>query len=170
LSDTSRAKSIQVKQLTGVEGLTCINFDEGTQRQGIALARASLPDSWPGEEDKKMGSLGMPEILLILVIALIIFGPRKLPELGKTLAQSLAQFRRASEDFKVHGRRGCDGTAGMRRRPAPVEHASSPTAETGAEDGETSAQKTFAHAGYRGGGHDCHHAETSLRNQTDCGN
>ena len=47
-----------------------------------------------------MGSLGMPEILLILVIALIIFGPRKLPELGKTLGQSLAQFRRASEDFK----------------------------------------------------------------------
>ncbi|HSB08001.1 MAG TPA: twin-arginine translocase TatA/TatE family subunit [Blastocatellia bacterium] len=47
-----------------------------------------------------MGSLGMPEILIILVIALIIFGPRKLPELGKTLGKSLAQFRRASEDFK----------------------------------------------------------------------
>ncbi len=47
-----------------------------------------------------MGSLGWPEILIILVIALIIFGPRKLPELGKTLGQSLAQFRRASEDFK----------------------------------------------------------------------
>jgi TatA/E family protein of Tat protein translocase len=47
-----------------------------------------------------MGSLGMPEILMILVIALIIFGPRKLPELGKTLGQSLAHFRKASEDFK----------------------------------------------------------------------
>jgi sec-independent protein translocase protein TatA len=47
-----------------------------------------------------MGSLGMPEILLILVVALIVFGPRKLPELGKSLGQSLAQFRRASEDFK----------------------------------------------------------------------
>ena len=47
-----------------------------------------------------MGSLGWPEILIILVIALIIFGPRKLPELGKTLGSSLAQFRRASEDFK----------------------------------------------------------------------
>jgi TatA/E family protein of Tat protein translocase len=42
----------------------------------------------------------MSEMLVILVIALIIFGPRKLPELGKTLGQSLAQFRRASEDFK----------------------------------------------------------------------
>jgi len=47
-----------------------------------------------------MGSLGMPEIMMILVIALIIFGPRKLPELGKSLGQSLAQFRKASEDFK----------------------------------------------------------------------
>jgi TatA/E family protein of Tat protein translocase len=47
-----------------------------------------------------MGNLGWPEIVIILVIALIVFGPRKLPELGKTLGQSLAQFRKASEDFK----------------------------------------------------------------------
>ena len=70
-----------------------------------------------------MGSLGMPEILIILVIALIIFGPRKLPELGKTLGQSLAQFRRASEDFK---RQWEDEVVLERQRieapaPAPVE-------------------------------------------------
>jgi sec-independent protein translocase protein TatA len=47
-----------------------------------------------------MGNLGMSEILMILVIALIIFGPRKLPELGKSLGHSLAQFRKASDDFK----------------------------------------------------------------------
>jgi Tat protein translocase TatB subunit len=46
------------------------------------------------------GSLGWSEILFILIIALIIFGPRKLPQLGRTLGESLAQFRRASEDFK----------------------------------------------------------------------
>jgi TatA/E family protein of Tat protein translocase len=73
-----------------------------------------------------MGSLGMPEILLILVIALIIFGPRKLPELGKTLGQSLAQFRRASEDFK---RQWEDEVQMEHHRieapaPVPVEHES----------------------------------------------
>ncbi|MCI0489518.1 MAG: twin-arginine translocase TatA/TatE family subunit [Blastocatellia bacterium] len=45
-------------------------------------------------------NLGWPEILTVLVIALIIFGPRKLPELGKTLGQALTQFRKASDDFK----------------------------------------------------------------------
>jgi TatA/E family protein of Tat protein translocase len=47
-----------------------------------------------------MGNLGWTEILIILGIALIVFGPRKLPQLGKSLGESLAQFRRASEDFK----------------------------------------------------------------------
>lgn len=44
--------------------------------------------------------LGMGEIILILVVALVVFGPRKLPELGKSLGQAMSQFRRASEDFK----------------------------------------------------------------------
>jgi len=46
------------------------------------------------------GSIGMPELIIIFLIALIIFGPRKLPELGKSLGKSLAEFRRASDDFK----------------------------------------------------------------------
>ena len=48
-----------------------------------------------------MGSIGMPEMVVILVIALIIFGPRKLPELGKSLGKSLAEFKRASNDLKT---------------------------------------------------------------------
>jgi Tat protein translocase TatB subunit len=44
--------------------------------------------------------LGMGEVVLILVIALVVFGPRKLPELGRTLGQAMSQFRRASDDFK----------------------------------------------------------------------
>lgn len=46
------------------------------------------------------GTLGGPELLLILVIALIVFGPRKLPEIGKSVGKMLVEFRRASNDFK----------------------------------------------------------------------
>jgi len=46
------------------------------------------------------GPIGMPELLVIFVIALIIFGPRKLPELGKSLGRSLGEFRRASNDLR----------------------------------------------------------------------
>ncbi len=46
------------------------------------------------------GSLGMPELIVIFIIALIIFGPRKLPELGKSLGRSLSEFRRASNELR----------------------------------------------------------------------
>ncbi len=46
------------------------------------------------------GSIGMPELIIILVIALIIFGPRKLPELGKSLGRSINEFKRASTDLQ----------------------------------------------------------------------
>ena len=47
-----------------------------------------------------MGGLSWTEILFILVVALIIFGPRKLPELGKSLGGAISQFKKASEEFK----------------------------------------------------------------------
>jgi Tat protein translocase TatB subunit len=47
-----------------------------------------------------LDSLGGTELLFILVIALIFFGPRKLPQLARTVGKSLAEFRKASEDFK----------------------------------------------------------------------
>jgi len=46
------------------------------------------------------GTLGGPELLLILVIALIVFGPRKLPEMGRSLGKMMLEFRRASNEFK----------------------------------------------------------------------
>jgi TatA/E family protein of Tat protein translocase len=47
-----------------------------------------------------MPSLGMQEIIVIFVLALIVFGPRKLPELGKTLGKGLAEFKKASNELK----------------------------------------------------------------------
>jgi Tat protein translocase TatB subunit len=44
--------------------------------------------------------LGTSEMLLILMVALIFFGPRKLPEISRKIGKSLAEFRKASEDFK----------------------------------------------------------------------
>ena len=46
------------------------------------------------------GPIGMPELIVIMVIALIIFGPRKLPELGRSLGRSLNEFKRASNELK----------------------------------------------------------------------
>ena len=46
------------------------------------------------------GSIGMPELIIILVIALIIFGPRKLPELGRSLGRSLKEFKKASNELQ----------------------------------------------------------------------
>src|SRR3712207_4225926 len=44
--------------------------------------------------------LGTTELLVIALVALIIFGPRKLPEIGRTVGKSIAEFKRASDDFK----------------------------------------------------------------------
>jgi len=46
------------------------------------------------------GPIGMPELIIILVIALIIFGPRKLPELGKSLGRSINEFKKASNELR----------------------------------------------------------------------
>lgn len=47
-----------------------------------------------------MFGIGMPELLLILVLALIVLGPKKLPELARALGKGMAEFRRATDDLK----------------------------------------------------------------------
>ena len=47
-----------------------------------------------------MGPLGFPELIIIFAVALIIFGPRKLPELGRSLGKGLSEFKRASNDLQ----------------------------------------------------------------------
>ena len=77
------------------------------------------------------GSLGMPELVIIFVIALIVFGPRKLPELGKSLGKSLAEFKRASNELRnsleeeIRVEEEKDRTA---KSPAPAAVAAAPVA------------------------------------------
>lgn len=47
-----------------------------------------------------MFNLGVPELIFILVLALLIFGPKRLPEIGRTLGKGMAEFRKASNELK----------------------------------------------------------------------
>ena len=47
-----------------------------------------------------MGPIGIPELIFIFIMALLIFGPKKLPELGRNLGKALGEFRRASNDLR----------------------------------------------------------------------
>jgi sec-independent protein translocase protein TatA len=78
------------------------------------------------------GSIGMPELIIILTIALIIFGPRKLPELGRSLGKSLHEFKRASnelkntldEEIRIEEQKSADRQRTPEARPRPAdEHA-----------------------------------------------
>jgi sec-independent protein translocase protein TatA len=76
------------------------------------------------------GPIGMPELVIILTIALIIFGPRKLPELGRSLGRSLHEFKRASnelrntldEEIRIEEQRSTE-----RQRPPKSSEQASPT-------------------------------------------
>jgi len=47
-----------------------------------------------------MGNLGMPELMMIMLLALLLFGPKKLPEIGKQVGKALGEFKKASNDLK----------------------------------------------------------------------
>lgn len=47
-----------------------------------------------------LGSVGMPELIVIFAIALVVFGPRKLPELGRSLGKAIAEFKRATNELQ----------------------------------------------------------------------
>ena len=86
--------------------------------------------------------LGTTELLVIAVVALILFGPRKLPEIGRTVGKGIAEFKRASDDFK----RTWEYEVELeRRRPALDANGES---GTGAEAtaGGVSAEETFERA------------------------
>jgi len=46
-------------------------------------------------------NFGLPEMMIIFVLALLLFGPRKLPEIGRTLGRAMSEFRRATDELKT---------------------------------------------------------------------
>jgi Tat protein translocase TatB subunit len=98
------------------------------------------------------GTLGGQEIILILVIALIVFGPRKLPEIGKSVGRMMAEFRKASNDFRrtleeeveAERMRPAEPAAPLRAEPPPEPRAATVSAEAPAGTVSTDAPATVA--------------------------
>jgi TatA/E family protein of Tat protein translocase len=81
-----------------------------------------------------MGPLGFTEILFILLLALLLFGPRRLPELGRMLGRGLMEFRRASTDLRATIEDEIrtlerEATIEPRTSPSPASTAASDTAK-----------------------------------------
>ncbi len=71
------------------------------------------------------GTLGGPELILIFIVGLVVFGPRKLPEIGKSLGKMIGEFKRASADFQRTIEDEVE-TEKLRKDVSSAEYASSP--------------------------------------------
>jgi TatA/E family protein of Tat protein translocase len=82
------------------------------------------------------GTLGGPEVILILVVALIVFGPRRLPEIGKSMGKMLAEFRKASNDFKrtIEDELEAEKSRESQPAPPPAPEAAAPVTDVTATD------------------------------------
>jgi len=78
------------------------------------------------------GSIGMPELILIFVVALLVFGPKKLPEIGRSIGKGLAEFKKASDELKKtiehEMEQGKAEIASVRKEVEPVQGAVSASA------------------------------------------
>ena len=98
-----------------------------------------------------MFGIGMPELILILAVALVVLGPKKLPEIARALGKGISEFRRTTEDLKEEFRQveedleapstlpGSAGEGMPREKPAtpegPTPESSSPAEKSGKQTG-----------------------------------
>lgn len=87
------------------------------------------------------GSIGMQELIIIFVIALIIFGPRRLPELGKSLGKSIAEFKRASNELRNTLEDEIRIEEQKQAKPAPAPQAATTTPTPAGVPGEPPTQQ-----------------------------
>ncbi len=71
------------------------------------------------------GTLGGPELILIFIVGLVVFGPRKLPDIGKSLGKMIGEFKRASQDFQRTVEDEVE-TEKLRKEISSAEYVSSP--------------------------------------------
>jgi sec-independent protein translocase protein TatA len=80
-------------------------------------------------------SIGAPELLVIIVLALIIFGPRRLPEIGRTVGKGMREFRRAASEIRSELEQDLDEEPPTvrrpRKRPAPKQEGAASAGEDG---------------------------------------
>lgn len=86
--------------------------------------------------------IGLPEMMLIMVLALLIFGPKKLPEIGRSLGKAIKGFQDASKEFENEFKREAERLEQVVNEPmtATLEKPSQPALSPAATESETSTE------------------------------
>jgi TatA/E family protein of Tat protein translocase len=83
-----------------------------------------------------LGMIGPETLMIVLVLALIIFGPKKLPEMGKSIGKGLQEFRKAQMDVQREIREGMKDTPSSETAPASTDSSEAASMGTPATDGQ----------------------------------